>query len=124
MNDRLHDDQSVFNKNGCRSFRLKSRTISRPCHLASGRQDGLRSLNGLDHLPAPTCAFLVERLGIGQFAKRRYVHRLEELVVVLPHVALAPAEDFEFHAFQGQRNLHRFKRRSCRIVAGRWSPFS
>jgi len=46
----------------------------------------------------PTGVFLVERLGIGQFSKRRYVHRLEELVVVLLHVALAPAE---FHGRWG-----------------------
>src|SRR5215831_19588195 len=108
-NRRLHDDQSVFKKSEYRSLRLKRRTISRPCHLASGRQDGLRSFDGLDHLPAPTGIFLVERLAVGQFAEARYVHRLKELVIVLPHVALAAAEDFKFHAFESQRDLQRFK---------------
>jgi hypothetical protein len=101
--------RAYFNKNGCRSLRLKRRTISRACHLASGRQEGLRSLDRCDHLPAPTGIFLVERLAIGQFAERRYVHRLEELMIVLPHVAVAAAEDFKFHAFESQRDLHRFK---------------
>jgi hypothetical protein len=38
-----------------------------------------------------------------KFAERRYAHQLEELLIVLPHVALAAVEDFKFHAFEGQR---------------------
>jgi hypothetical protein len=68
-NRRLHDDQSVFNKNGCRSLGLKRRTISRPCHLASGRHDGLRSLDLRHPLPAPTDIFFVEQLGVGQIRR-------------------------------------------------------
>src|SRR5262245_48299690 len=103
-------DQSVFSKNQYRSVCLKRRTISRPCHLAGGRQDSLRSLDRSDHLPAPTGIFLVERLALGQFAERLDVHRLEKLVIILPHVALPAVIDFKFHAFERQRDLQRFKR--------------
>src|SRR5215469_1578668 len=76
-------------KMGAGHFALRGSRSVGPDHLAGSRQDGLCSLDGFDHLPAPTGIFLIERLAVSQFAERRYVHRLEELMIVLPHVALA-----------------------------------
>ena len=45
-----------------------------------------------------------------RFAERGYVHRLEELVIVLAHVALAAVEDFKLHAFERERDLDRIDR--------------
>ena len=46
----------------------------------------------------------------GAFAERRDVDRLEELVVVLAHEALAAVEHLELHAFERERDLDRIDR--------------
>src|SRR3954468_5290685 len=63
--------------------------LVRPVHLARCRQNGLRGVDLGDQLPAPAGLFLVERLLFGALAERGDIHRLEELVVVFPHGALA-----------------------------------
>src|SRR4029079_5188042 len=86
------------------------RPLVRAVHLAGGGQYGLVGLDLGGELPAPARLFLVERLLLGALAERGDVHRLEELVVVLAHVALAAVEDFELHAFKGRRHLDRIER--------------
>ena len=55
--------------------------------------------------PAPAGLFLVERLLLGAVAERGDIHRLEELVIVLAHGALAAVKDLELHAFERGANL-------------------
>ena len=54
--------------------------------------------------------FLVEWLLVGTLAQRSDVDRLEELMVILAHEALATAENIELHSFKCGRNLHRIER--------------
>src|SRR5262249_34775911 len=50
--------------------------------------------------PAPARLLLVEGLLSTPFAKRDDIHRLEELVVIPAHEALAAVEDFDLHALE------------------------
>src|SRR6266478_10186455 len=71
-----------------------------PFHLVGGRQDRFWSVNFPDAFPAPTGLFLLERFVILELAERRDVHRLEELVIVLPHEAFSAVIYVEFHALE------------------------
>ncbi len=84
--------------------------LLRAGHLAGGWQHGLGGVDLGGTLPAPAGLFLVERLLVVQFAELRDVHRLEELVVVLAHDAVAAVEDVVLHVFQGRSDLHRLDR--------------
>ena len=62
-------------------------------------------------LPAPTGVLLVERLVLAvRSPNDRDVERLEELMIVLAHEALAAIEDVELHAFERRRDLDRIER--------------
>src|SRR5436190_2372976 len=93
---------------GQRPGRSNSRAryqLVRAIHLAGGGQHGLAGFDLGSELPAPAGLFLVERLLLGPLAERGDIHRLEELVIVLAHVALAAVIDLELHAFEGRRHL-------------------
>src|SRR5882757_10934365 len=77
----------------------------RPVHLAGGRQHGLRGVDLGNQFPAPAGLFLVERFLFGPLAERGDIHRLEELVIVLAHEALAAVIDVELHTFERHRDL-------------------
>src|SRR6266404_6408566 len=81
-----------------------------PFHLAGGRQDRFWSVNFPDAFPAPTGLFLLERFVILELAERRDVHRLEELMIVLPHETFSAVGHFEFHTLERRRNLYRIER--------------
>src|SRR6266446_6056724 len=81
-----------------------------PFHLAGGRQDRFWSVNFPDAFPAPTGLFLLERFVILELAERRDVHRLEELVIVLPHEAFSAVIYVEFHALERGCDLYRIER--------------
>src|SRR5260370_38138766 len=81
-----------------------------PFHLAGGRQDRFWSVNFPDAFPAPTGLFLLERFVILELSERRDVHRLEEMMIVLPHEAFSAVEHVEFHAFDRSRDFYRIQR--------------
>src|SRR5258707_2022957 len=81
-----------------------------PVHLAGGRQDRFWSVNFPDAFPAPTGLFLLERFVILKLTERRDVHRLEELMIVLPHQAFSAVEHVEFHAFEPGCDVYRIER--------------
>src|SRR4051812_3531306 len=85
-------DKSRVHPNENRGERVAPDRSVRPFHLAGGRQHGLGGVDLADQLPAPAGFFLVERFLLGAIAERGDVHRLEELVVVLAHHALAAVE--------------------------------
>src|SRR3977135_2652124 len=82
----------------------------RPFHLAGGRKCGCGSIDLRNKLPAPAGLFLVERFLFGALAERGNIDRLEELVIVLTHVALAAVEHLELHAFERVSALDRIAR--------------
>src|SRR5258708_37411036 len=81
-----------------------------PVHLAGSGQDRFWSVNFPDAYPAPTGLFLLERFVFLELTERRDVHRLEELVIVLPHEAFSAVEHVEFHAFERSRDFYRIER--------------
>ena len=66
--------------------------------------------------PAPAGILLLERLVLGDRAKASDIHRLEELMIVGSHEALAAVVDGDFHAIELSRDLDRFDR--LRFVGG------
>src|ERR1700736_3361771 len=104
-----------------RGGRVKRERSVRPFHLAGGRKHGRGSVDLRNELPAPAGLFLVERFLFGAFAKRGNIDRLEELVIVLPHVALAAVEHLELHAFERKRDLDRIDRLGL-VGRGRQHP--
>src|SRR6266568_4444398 len=77
-----------------------SPSSARAVHLAAGRHDGVVGVHLADHLPAPAGVFLVERLVLADRAEVGNVDRLEELMVVGPHEALAAAVHLDLHALE------------------------
>src|SRR5574338_758446 len=86
---------------------VASLSLARALHLAGGRHNRVPGVDLAQHLPAPAGLLLVERLLRRQGAERADVHRLEELVIVLAHEALAAVEDLRLHAFELGRDLDR-----------------
>src|SRR5882757_8909048 len=107
-------DSSAPKRPGRMSY---ARTSVRPFHLAGGRKHGRGRVDLRDQLPAPAGLFLVERFLFGALAERGNIDRLEELVIVLAHVALAAVEHFDLHAFERERDLDRIDRLG--LVGGR-----
>src|SRR6266436_9790875 len=81
-----------------------------PVHLAGGRQDRFWSVNFPDAYPAPTSLFLVERFVFLELTERRDVHRLEELMIVLPHEAFSAVVYVEFHTLKRGCDLYGIER--------------
>src|SRR5438046_1493086 len=78
----------------------------RPFHLAGSWKHGLVDLDLGRRFPAPTGFLLVERFLVGALPERGDIHRLEKLVVVLAHGALAAVVDVELHAFERRRDFY------------------
>jgi hypothetical protein len=83
-----------------RPIRQRAQQLARPHHLEGGRQDRIFGVQFGHCPPAPARLLLVEGLPGTPFAKRDDLHRLEELVVILAHEALAAVEDFDLHALE------------------------
>src|SRR5436190_18022586 len=82
----------------------------RAFHLAGGWKHGGGRLDLCNQLPAPAGLLFIERLPFRAIAERGDIDRLEELVIVLAHVALAAIEHLELHALERDRYLDRIDR--------------
>src|SRR6516225_10796570 len=91
---------------GARRFAWRPWLV-RPFHLAGGGEYGLIRVYLRGHPPTPSGLFFLERLLLGSLTERCDVHRLEELVIVLAHEALAAGIDIELHAFEREDD-HQF----------------
>src|ERR1700677_4965079 len=83
---------------------------ARPIHLAAGGKDGVLRVDLARRLPAPAGVFLVKRLILADGTEVRDVHRLEELVIVGSHKAIAAIVDRDFHAGERSRYFGRLDR--------------
>src|SRR5258708_18264991 len=100
------------------SGRTIHRERSGPFHLAGGRKLGLRRIDLRNELPAPAGLLLVERFLFGALAERGNIDRLEELVIVLAHIALGAVEHLEIHTFERLRHLHPGRRLGLAAAGG------
>ena len=68
------------------------------------------------YLPAPAGVLLLERLVLAERTEAGDIHRLEELMIVGPHEAVAAVVDGDLHAVELGRDLERLDR--LRFVGG------